>query len=463
MLSIDGSTGEVFLGEVPVVDAARRDLPRGGPRRGAGGRRRRPARPGARRRPAAAPRRPHAAPAGARERRHGRGRRTRARRMGAEGIGLCRTEHMFLGERRALIERLILADSDRAERDAALAELLPLQREDFVELLAAMDGLPTTIRLLDPPLHEFLPDRTELAVRVAVARKRPASPTRPTCACSRPSSGCTSPTRCSACAACGSGWSCPGCSPCRCARSSRPPRQRKRDGGDPRVEIMVPLVGSVMELHLVRDETDSVVAEAPEGVELRRPDRHDDRAAAGRAHRAADRRGRPSSSPSAPTTSPRRRGASPATTSRPRSSPAYLDKGVFTVSPFEIARRATASARLVRMAVESGRRTAAGPQARRLRRARRRPGVGALLPRRRGSTTSRAHPSGCRWRAWRPAGPRSSPRRGAFRTDRKPPPTGVVSARARRPRSSRAAEHLAVDDREPAVVLRGPRAPGRGN
>ena len=76
---------------------------------------------------------------------------------------------MFLGERRTLIERLILAD-EPAEREAALAELLPMQREDFVGLLTAMDGLPITIRLLDPPLHEFLPDLTELAVRVAVAK-----------------------------------------------------------------------------------------------------------------------------------------------------------------------------------------------------------------------------------------------------------------------------------------------------
>jgi pyruvate,orthophosphate dikinase len=95
----------------------------------------------------------------------------RARRFGAQGIGLCRTEHMFLGERRQLVERLILADSDE-EQEKELVELLPLQREDFVGILEAMDGLPVTIRLLDPPLHEFLPDITELSVRVAVAEAR---------------------------------------------------------------------------------------------------------------------------------------------------------------------------------------------------------------------------------------------------------------------------------------------------
>lgn len=90
----------------------------------------------------------------------------RARRFGAEGIGLTRTEHMFLGERRPLIEHLILATSP-TEQKSALDELLPLQRNDFVEILRAMQGLPVTIRLIDPPLHEFLPSLEELAVKVA--------------------------------------------------------------------------------------------------------------------------------------------------------------------------------------------------------------------------------------------------------------------------------------------------------
>ncbi|HEY5180207.1 MAG TPA: pyruvate, phosphate dikinase, partial [Dermatophilaceae bacterium] len=95
----------------------------------------------------------------------------RARRFGAQGIGLCRTEHMFLGDRRPMVEALILADTDE-ERIRVLAELLPLQRADFAGIFEAMDGLPVTIRLLDPPLHEFLPDITELSVRVAVAEAR---------------------------------------------------------------------------------------------------------------------------------------------------------------------------------------------------------------------------------------------------------------------------------------------------
>jgi pyruvate,orthophosphate dikinase len=91
---------------------------------------------------------------------------TRAREFGAEGIGLCRTEHMFLGERLPVVRRMILSDNPEAER-SALEELLEVQRADFEEVLEAMDGLPVTVRLLDPPLHEFLPSIEELAVEAA--------------------------------------------------------------------------------------------------------------------------------------------------------------------------------------------------------------------------------------------------------------------------------------------------------
>jgi len=90
-----------------------------------------------------------------------------ARRLGAEGIGLCRTEHMFLAEDRLpIVRRMILADTPEEEK-AALEELRVAQRADFVEILEAMDGLPVTIRLLDPPLHEFLPSTHELAIKEA--------------------------------------------------------------------------------------------------------------------------------------------------------------------------------------------------------------------------------------------------------------------------------------------------------
>ena len=128
----------------------------------------------------------------------------RARRFGAQGIGLCRTEHMFLGERRQLVENLMVADDEEAQ-EAALAELLPLQRRDFTEILEAMDGLPVTIRLIDPPLHEFLPDYTDRpwTWRWPTSATSTGRRTTATRSCSRPCAACTSRTRCSGCAACG--------------------------------------------------------------------------------------------------------------------------------------------------------------------------------------------------------------------------------------------------------------------
>jgi pyruvate,orthophosphate dikinase len=95
---------------------------------------------------------------------------SRARRFGAAGVGLVRTEHMFLGERRQLVEDLILAVTPEQRQDA-LDALEPLQRGDFLEILEAMDGEPVTIRLIDPPLHEFLPDMTDLSVKLALKGK----------------------------------------------------------------------------------------------------------------------------------------------------------------------------------------------------------------------------------------------------------------------------------------------------
>ena len=123
---------------------------------------------------------------------------------GAEGIGLCRTEHMFLGEERvAAVRRMIFADS-ATEEQAAYDTLGPLQRDDFVGIFQAMDGKPVTVRLLDPPLHEFLPNQVELAVAVALATQQGQSRSRSAatrrCPWTRPprcwprSTTCTRPT-----------------------------------------------------------------------------------------------------------------------------------------------------------------------------------------------------------------------------------------------------------------------------
>ncbi|MEU3334592.1 pyruvate, phosphate dikinase [Streptomyces sp. NPDC002144] len=193
----------------------------------------------------------------------------RARRFGAQGIGLCRTEHMFLGERREMVEKLILADT-QDEREAALAELLPLQKKDFVELFSAMDGLPVTVRLLDPPLHEFLPDITELSVRVALAESRQEShenDLRLLQAVHRlheqnPMLGLRGVRL---------GLVIPGLFTMQVRAIAEAAAERKNAKGDPRAEIMIPLVGTVQELEIVRDEADQVIAEveAATGTQLK--------------------------------------------------------------------------------------------------------------------------------------------------------------------------------------------------
>ncbi|MFJ8631257.1 pyruvate, phosphate dikinase [Streptomyces sp. NPDC093568] len=193
----------------------------------------------------------------------------RARRFGAQGIGLCRTEHMFLGERREMVEKLILADTE-AEREAALSELLPLQKKDFVELFSAMDGLPVTVRLLDPPLHEFLPDITELSVRVALAESRQEpheNELRLLQAVHRlheqnPMLGLRGVRL---------GLVIPGLFTMQVRAIAEAAAERKNAKGDPRAEIMIPLVGTVQELEIVREEADQVIAEveAATGVRLK--------------------------------------------------------------------------------------------------------------------------------------------------------------------------------------------------
>ncbi|PLX15740.1 MAG: pyruvate, phosphate dikinase [Candidatus Muiribacterium halophilum] len=95
-----------------------------------------------------------------------------ARKFGAEGIGLCRTEHMFFDEKRIpIVREMILSESDEARKDA-VERLFPFQKDDFYGIFEAMDGLPVTVRLLDPPLHEFLPDQKELMVEIARMEER---------------------------------------------------------------------------------------------------------------------------------------------------------------------------------------------------------------------------------------------------------------------------------------------------
>jgi pyruvate,orthophosphate dikinase len=170
-----------------------------------------------------------------------------ARRFGAEGIGLCRTEHMFLGDRLPLVQRFILA-TGAAEEEAALDELAKLQRSDFEGIFEAMDGLPVTIRLLDPPLHEFLPDVEELLVRdakgelddegrrllAAAQLWREANPMLGTRGCRL-------------------GIIKPGLYRMQAKAIIEAAVARKKAGGDPHVEIMIPLIVTEPELALLTD------------------------------------------------------------------------------------------------------------------------------------------------------------------------------------------------------------------
>ncbi|WP_328910060.1 pyruvate, phosphate dikinase [Streptomyces sp. NBC_00234] len=253
-VSIDGSTGKVYLGEVPVVPSPVVEYFEGRMHAGADD---------ADELVAAV----HRIMAYADRVRRLRVRANadnaedanRARRFGAQGIGLCRTEHMFLGERREMVEKLILADTD-SERETALAELLPLQKADFIELFESMDGLPVTVRLLDPPLHEFLPDITELSVRVALAESRKdanENDLRLLQAVHKlheqnPMLGLRGVRL---------GLVIPGLFAMQVRAIAEAAAQRKNAKGDPRPEIMIPLVGTVQELEIVRDEADQVIAE----------------------------------------------------------------------------------------------------------------------------------------------------------------------------------------------------------
>ena len=184
---------------------------------------------------------------------------TRARRFGAEGIGLCRTEHMFLGDRRQLVENLIVAETPD-EQDAALDALLPMQRQDFIEIFEAMDGLPVTVRLIDPPLHEFLPDFTELSVAMAVAdmhgyrkrRQRKLLEAVKRLHEANPMLGLRGVRL---------GIVIPGLFTMQARAILEAAAIRIKAGGDPRPEIMIPLVASIREFDLVKKRIQDVAHE----------------------------------------------------------------------------------------------------------------------------------------------------------------------------------------------------------
>ena len=194
---------------------------------------------------------------------------TRAIEFGAEGIGLCRTEHMFLGERRPLVERAILSAPESEERQAAFNELEKLQKQDFLEMLEVMDGKSMTVRLIDPPLHEFMPALIELETKVAVGKATGTLDPADEAMLvevrrmheQNPMLGLRGVRL---------GIYLPGLFALQMRALCEAAAELVGRGLDPRPEIMVPLVGSVRELQLVREEAEGIIASvaAAHGVDL---------------------------------------------------------------------------------------------------------------------------------------------------------------------------------------------------
>ena len=194
---------------------------------------------------------------------------TRAIAFGAEGIGLCRTEHMFLGDRRPLVERAILSAPESDERQAAFNELEKKQKQDFLEMLEVMDGKSMTVRLIDPPLHEFMPALIELETKVAVGKATGTLDPADEAMLvevrrmheQNPMLGLRGVRL---------GIYLPGLFALQMRALCEAAAELVARGLNPRPEIMVPLVGSVRELQLVREEGEGIIASvaAARGVDL---------------------------------------------------------------------------------------------------------------------------------------------------------------------------------------------------
>ena len=196
----------------------------------------------------------------------------RARSFGAQGIGLCRTEHMFLGDRRKLIEAVILAETAE-ERQEAFDALMPLQKSDFIGIFTAMDGLPVTVRLIDPPLHEFLPDFTELSVRLALKAERGEEVTDHERLLLEAVKANHEQNPMLGLRGVRLGLKIKGLFALQIRAIAEAAVECRKRGLDPRPEIMVPLIGSDRELQIVRDEALAIIADVSResGMELDLP------------------------------------------------------------------------------------------------------------------------------------------------------------------------------------------------
>ena len=192
-----------------------------------------------------------------------------SREFGAQGIGLCRTEHMFLGDRKQIVADMILAEKGGDEYMAALDKLYEAQQGDYYEMLKAMDGLPVIIRLLDPPLHEFLPAPRDLAIEVAVAEAKGQD-----CAEAKKllaaADGMAEMNPMLGLRGCRLGIVMPGLSAMQVRAIATATAKLIKEGFDPKPEVMIPLVSMENELIYVREEAEKAIHEVEErdGVDL---------------------------------------------------------------------------------------------------------------------------------------------------------------------------------------------------
>jgi len=270
-IAIDGSTGEVFLGEVPVVDSPVTTYLEQGLEAGLAASgddadtrelvtavdrllthadqvRRLRVRANA------------DTPADSRN----------ALAFGAEGIGLCRTEHMFLGARRQLVENAIVSEPGSSERQAAFDELEKLQRQDFLEMLEVMDDKEMVVRLIDPPLHEFLPDLTQLEVKVAVDRATKGAADSHDEKMLEVARRLHEQNPMLGLRGVRLGIWMPGLNDLQVRALAEAAAELAGRGLHPRPEVMVPVVGSVRELRLLREKTEGIIAQvsADTGADL---------------------------------------------------------------------------------------------------------------------------------------------------------------------------------------------------
>lgn len=197
----------------------------------------------------------------------------RALEFGAEGIGLTRTEHMFLGDRAEIVERVILSDAGSDEQQEAFKELERLQKDDFLEMLKVMDGKPMTIRLLDPPLHEFLPDLVGLEVKAALAKEKGEDLSKKDAELLAEVRALAEQNPMLGLRGVRLGLTLPGLVLLQARAVTEAAAELKKAGYNPKAEIMVPLVGSIRELQLVKDQIVPEIKAIEEryGVDLNMP------------------------------------------------------------------------------------------------------------------------------------------------------------------------------------------------